>query len=172
MRPGLEVRALVPVNIRSERERPLGNNFGMVYLPLPLSTEGARARLRETRRRMDEIKATPQALVALDVLGALGLVTNTVERLGLQLFSAKATALMTTLPGPTETVSVAGVPLSSMVVFAPASGQLGLCITNLSYAGAVRVGVSADAGLLPDPAALVRALEAEREALRQELRAS
>lgn len=73
--------------------------------------------------------------------------------------------MMTTVPGPTETVHLAGVPLGGFVVFAPGSGQVGLQVTHLSYAGAVRVGVSADAGLLPDPAALVRALHEEQGAL-------
>lgn len=165
MRPGLEVRALVPVNVKAERNGDLGNHFGLVYLPLPLHLDDPRERLRETRRRMDVIKNTPQALVALEVLGAMGLVTAGVERFGVELFSAKATAMMTTVPGPTETVHLSGVPLTGFVVFAPGSGQVGLQVTHLSYAGAVRVGVSADAGLLPDPAALVRALHEERGAL-------
>jgi hypothetical protein len=43
----------------------------------------------------------------------------------------------------------------------PQSGHLGLGISLLSYAGEVRVGVSADAGRMPDPEALIAALEAE-----------
>jgi diacylglycerol O-acyltransferase / wax synthase len=166
--PGLEVRALVPVNLRSDDDQSLGNRFGLVFLPLPLSVEGAVARLREVQQRMEEIKTSSQALVALELLGALGLATSELERWGVQFFSGKATAMMTTVPGPARPVSFGGVPLSGLAVFAPGSGHVGLCVTHISYAGAVRVGISCDTQLVPDPGALVGALEAELEALRRE----
>ena len=45
------------------------------------------------------------------------------------------------------------------------SGTVGAGISILSYAGELRIGISADAGLVPDPRALVRAFVEEVETL-------
>jgi hypothetical protein len=42
----------------------------------------------------------------------------------------------------------------------PQTGAVGVGISVFSYAGAISVGVAADARLLPDPAPLVSAIEA------------
>ena len=68
---GCEVRALVPVNLRSD-SAGLGNRFGLVYLPLPLGVRDSRARLVELKRRLDAVKASPEAVVAFGVLGVFG----------------------------------------------------------------------------------------------------
>jgi hypothetical protein len=43
----------------------------------------------------------------------------------------------------------------------PLSGQLGLGISILSYAGEVMLGVATDAGLVPDPEAIVEGFHQE-----------
>ena len=53
----------------------------------------------------------------------------------------------------------------------PQSGHLGLGVSILSYAGHVTVGIASDAGLVPDPEALVAALDAELATLRAALEA-
>ena len=54
-----EIRAMVPFNLRPLDEpipRELGNQFGLVFLPLPGGTSGGYRRLQEVHRRMEEIK--------------------------------------------------------------------------------------------------------------------
>ena len=54
----LEVRALVPVNLRRPGdEMALGNRFGLVALELPVGIENPLARLYETRNRMEALRA-------------------------------------------------------------------------------------------------------------------
>jgi hypothetical protein len=43
----------------------------------------------------------------------------------------------------------------------PKSGRLGLGVSILSYAGEVCLGVATDAGLVPDPEAIVAGFQAE-----------
>jgi diacylglycerol O-acyltransferase / wax synthase len=65
------------------------------------------------------------------------------------------------VPGPRGRISIAGKPLSSLVVWAPISGHLGLGMSLMTYAGEARLGISSDAGLVPEPEALVADFEHE-----------
>ena len=70
---GVELRAMVPVNMRTESDTTaLGNYFGLVAVLLPLGIDNPVERLYEVKRRMTELKASRQALVALGVLAAVG----------------------------------------------------------------------------------------------------
>jgi diacylglycerol O-acyltransferase len=115
---------------------------------------------------MDTIKSAPDATVAFMVLGAMGLASPTIERLGIELFTKKASMLITNVPGPAATVQIAGQDVSSMVVWAPTSGSIGLGFSLLTYAGELRLGVAADANLVSDPRELVALFEREIEAMR------
>jgi hypothetical protein len=136
-----------------------------VYLPLPIATAGADERRAAVRRRMEAIKATPEAVMAFGVLGAMGLASVAVERLGIALFTSKATVMVTSVPGPSAPVGLAGRPVRSMAVWAPASGTMALTASILSYAGEVRVGIATDERVVADPAAITAALDAELAAL-------
>jgi len=163
---GLEIRAAVPVNLRPiEGPVELGNRFGLIFLPLPVGLEKPADRLAELKRRMDEIKGTPEAVVAFGVLNALGLVPTRFHGNLVEFFGGKATAVMTNVPGPRDPLFLAGRKISSLMFWVPQSGRLGLGVSILSYAGKVRVGIAADAGLVPDPERLVAEFEAEVGAL-------
>jgi WS/DGAT/MGAT family acyltransferase len=170
-RPDVEVRALVPVNVRGvvgdggRGGDDAGNRFGLVYLPLPLGAPTPEERLAQVRERMARIKASPEAIMGYGVIGAMGLASVTVERLGIELFTQKASVMITSVPGPSRAVRLAGRPVRGMTVWAPASGQMGLTCSFVSYAGAVRLGVAADALVVPDPERIVAAFEDEARAL-------
>jgi len=165
----LTVRALVPVNLMGQRDGDFGNHFGLVFLPITLAPMPPLDRVREMKRRMDEVKQSPDAVVALGVLAAMGVASADIERIGVDLFTAKASLLVTNVPGPPARVHVAGKELTSVIVWAPVSGSVGLGVSLLSYGGEVRVGVSADARRVPDPRAIVEAVEGEVAAQREAL---
>jgi len=159
---GLDLNAVIPVNLRPDDEvGELGNKFGLVFLALPVGLEDRMARLRELKRRMDELKTSSEAVVAFAVLTALGAASPEVEGLAVQMFGSKATAVMTNVPGPRETIYFAGKPMRSMMFWVPQSARLGLGISILSYAGQVRLGVATDAALVPDPQSIVNAFQSE-----------
>lgn len=161
------VRAMIPVFLRG-RGADEGNHFGLVYLPLPVA-EGARgARVRAVREAMNGIKAAPDATVAFTVLAAMGFLSASIERLGVELFTRKASLLVTNVPGPAARVRVAGREVASLYVWAPTSGSIGAGFSLLTYAGELRLGVAADANLGVAPAGLVRAFEEELDALARE----
>ena len=80
-------------------------------------------------------------------------------------FTQKASAVVTNVPGPRETVYLAGTPVRGVLVWAPCSGSIGMTVSIFSYAGEVTVGFMVDTALLPDPQPLVRAFDAELRAV-------
>ena len=158
---GLEVRAMLPVNLRGGNGHGLGNRFGLVYLPLPLGERDAGARLGELKRRMDEVKSSPDAVVAFGVLGFLGLATLAVERFGIELFTRKSTLLATNVPGPPTPVHLLGHEVREMITFAPASGRMGITLSLLTYGGRLQLGVASDEHVMPDPQTFIDAIEDE-----------
>jgi diacylglycerol O-acyltransferase / wax synthase len=153
---GVDIRAAVPVNLRPlDQAHRLGNQFGLVFLALPLGEDDPRERLAEIKRRMDELKASLQPVVALGTLNLIGYLPSRVQPLAVRFFGSKSSTVLTNVPGPRERLYLAGRPLRRAMFWVPQSGRLGLGISILSYAGDVLIGVASDAGLVPDPQAIV-----------------
>ena len=166
---GVDFRAVVPVNLRPESDVvKLGNRFGMVFLQLPTGVADRRERLREIKRRMDEIKASSEPIVIFGLLAAVGMAGPEIESLALQFFGSKATSVMTNVPGPREEIFLAGKAMRSMMFWVPQSAKLGLGVSILSYAGQVRLGVATDAGLVPDPETIIEAFQEEMQTMMTE----
>jgi WS/DGAT/MGAT family acyltransferase len=163
---GVEVRAFVPVNLRAAgEEQQLGNRFGLVALVLPVGIEHPFMRLYEVRRRMLELKGSYQALVALGILGVVGMCPLPVQQQVLSLLSDKGTAVMTNVPGPQQPLYLAGGRLSQQMVWVPQSGNVGMGVSILSYNDGVQFGLMTDKKFVPDPHAIVNRFAPEFEKL-------
>jgi diacylglycerol O-acyltransferase / wax synthase len=165
-----EIRAYMPFNLRPPDEpipRELGNMFGLVFLTLPIGVAARRERLACVQRRTTEIKRSGEGRVAFDGLRAMGISPPGGERLSLDFFSAKATVVVSNMAGPDKPIRLAGVTVKGMLIMAPRTGSVGLGVTIFSYNGRVTIGVTADAGLVPHPDELLRAIVAELRALRR-----
>jgi WS/DGAT/MGAT family acyltransferase len=154
---GLTLRATVPVNLRPlEHARKLGNHFGLVFLDLPVGEPNPIRRLEHVAECMNQLKTSRQAIVAFGLLAALGMAPTGVQALALDLFSRKATAVATNVPGPQQPLYLAGCLLREMMFWVPQTGSIGIGISILSYNGRVHFGLIADAKLIPDPDAVIR----------------
>ena len=163
---GVELRILMPVDLRPADETgALGNHFGLVYLELPVGIDERLERLREVARRTRAIKASPDAAVAFGILGAIGMASAAIERQAIDLFSRKATAVVTNVPGPREKLRLAGRRLERMMFWVPQSGHVGLGFSILSYANEICIGVTADGRRVPDPGRLLTGVKEELAAL-------
>jgi WS/DGAT/MGAT family acyltransferase len=70
---GVEIRAMVPVNLRPPQQgHTLGNHFGLAPLVLPVGMENPIERVYEVRRRMGALKGSTQPLLAFAVLALAG----------------------------------------------------------------------------------------------------
>ena len=159
---GMSLRALVPVDLRPPSELDaLGNHFGLVLPDLPVGTAGPRDRLAATHARMDALKASAEPVVAFRLLRALGAATPRVEAPAVRLVHEKATLSLTNVAGPRARRTLAGVPIDTVLYWIPAAGGIGVGCSLISYAGAVRLAIGADAQRLPVPARLVADFERE-----------
>lgn len=161
-----QLRALIPVNLRpQEKAANLGNFFGLVFLALPVGVAHPLERVYEVRRRMQELKESYQPLLALGLLGAVGMGPNRLQQSLLDMLSSKASAVMTNVPGPREAIYLGSARLAEMMFWVPQSGQIGLGVSILSYHDRVHFGVVADRKLVDDPQAIVSRLAGEFEKL-------
>ena len=159
---GLNVRAVVPVSLRPlEQMATLGNQFGLAFLSLPLGLGDPVERFDELRRRMTPLKRSFEPFVALQILGAIGRLPRPAQNLVVRIFGAKGTAVMTNVPGPTEVLYQAGLPIKSFMFWVPQSGRMGMGIAFASYAGEVRLGIATDIGLVADPEKIVEGFHQE-----------
>jgi WS/DGAT/MGAT family acyltransferase len=163
---GLEIRAMVPVNLRPlEKAWQLGNRFGLVPLVLPVGVANPMERLAEVRRRMDQLKGGYQPLLAFALLSVAGVLIKPVQAALLNLFAKKATAVMTNVPGPARPLALCGRTLKQVMFWVPASGDIGMGVSILSYGGGVQFGLITDAAMCPDPDEIVRHFRPEFEQL-------
>lgn len=163
-----DFRATVPVSLRPfEAINALGNEFGLVYLSLPLEIEDPVKRLAELRRRMQQLKRSAESVVSLKVMRLMGRLPRAAQKALVRMFASKATAVMTNIPGPNRLLYLAGSPIRDLIFWVPRSARLSLGVSIFSYAGRVRMGVATDAGLVPDPEKIVRGFHDEFAAMQE-----
>jgi diacylglycerol O-acyltransferase / wax synthase len=154
---GITLRATVPVNLRPlEHAKKLGNHFGLVFLDLPVGEPNPIRRLEYVAECMNQLKTSRQAIVAFGLLAALGMAPTALQSIALEMFSRKATAVATNVPGPQQPLYMAGCTLKEMMFWVPQTGSIGIGISIMSYNGRVHFGLIADAKLIPDPDAVIR----------------
>jgi WS/DGAT/MGAT family acyltransferase len=164
------VRVMVPVNLRPlDKPLPpeLGNEFGFYFVDLPTSRAMAPSvRLTRMHDHVEEIKGSPEALVAFGVLAGLGAAPKVVEDLGIAFFGSKGAGVVTNVPGPREPVYLAGARVDGIIGWVPRAGDMGFGVSIFSYDGQIMVGFSTDEHLMPDPERLQQLVLDELDALR------
>lgn len=167
------LRAVVPVDLRRpEKAFDLGNEFGLVFLPLPVGEAQPLNRLRATKRAMDRIKRSPEAAVLLAIMAVMGRTPKTAEDLVSSIFSSKAGLVFTNVAGPRQRLYLAGSPIEHMLFWVPHAIDMSVGISIFSYNGEVTLGVISDAGIVPDPQAITDRFGIEFERLGEIARAA
>ncbi len=163
---GVELRALVPVNLRGPQQTgQLGNQFGIIAVELPLGLENPLARLYEVHRRMEALKKSYEAPVTLGLLTALGYAPQIVQDRLFNLLLSRASAVMTNVPGPQNPLYLAGARLNQVMFWVPQPNDIAMGVSILSFDGHVQFGVITDAAVIPDPDAVIAHFGAEFEQL-------
>jgi WS/DGAT/MGAT family acyltransferase len=163
---GVELRAMVPVNLRPPKDDgQLGNRFGLVTLLLPVGIANPLARLYAVHARMEALKQSYQPVIAFALLGLAGLLPRAAQQEMLDLLANKATAVMTNVPGPQQPLYLAGARLRQIMFWVPQSGDIGMGVSILSYDGGVQFGLITDAARVPDPEQVIAGFRPEFERL-------
>lgn len=145
------LRAVMPTNLRP-LDQPisaeLGNEFGLVLPPLPTDEPDPVRRVERMHHAMATIKRTNQALASFSGIAAAGLGTPSHTQNLVGRYARAASLIISNVPGPLEELVVGDVRVRDLMFWVPCSGNLGLGVSVLSYAGRVRLGVDADLGLI------------------------
>jgi WS/DGAT/MGAT family acyltransferase len=162
---GVELKALVPVSIRTENEHgELGNKLTAMRGPLPIGVEDPAARIGVISRAMDDLKASKQPLGA-EAIWALNdwfrdfappilLGPTAAINFSTRLFNL----LVTNFPGPQVPFYVLGRELTAIHPVGFLAKNHALAIAILSYNGKVSFGLLADPEVLPDAERIVHHL--------------
>jgi diacylglycerol O-acyltransferase / wax synthase len=145
------LRAVMPTNLRP-LDQPvsaeLGNEFGLVLPPMPTDEPDPVRRVERMHRAMATIKRTNQALASFSGIAAAGLGTPAHTQNLVGRYARAASLIISNVPGPLEELVIGDVRVRDLMFWVPCSGNLGLGVSVLSYAGRVRLGVDADLGLI------------------------
>ena len=162
----IEIRAVVPVNLRPiEKAHDLGNQFGLVFVDLPIGVEDPIERMFLVKKRMSALKGSSQPIVAFVLLSAVGLGPKILQDQISALIGRNATAVMTNVPGPQKPLFFAGREIDEINFWVPQSGGIGMGLSILTYNGKVQFGLITDAGLVPDPETVINKFGDEFEKL-------
>jgi diacylglycerol O-acyltransferase / wax synthase len=159
---GLELRALVPVSVRTEDERgQVGNALAAMRGPLPVYVEDPARRLRVVSEQMEGLKRSKQALGAEVIARFNDFAPPTLLAQAARInFSTRLfNLIVTNVPGPQIPLYVLGRELEEVfpVAFLPPNHALAVAI--MSYNGRICFGLLADYDTLDEVDEIARGLE-------------
>ncbi len=159
----LEIRAMVPVSVRTQDERgQLGNRVTQLTAPLPVTLADPVERLHAVRRTTAGLKESRQALGG-EVLSAIS--EWTVPNLLVQAVRLAGrrrpyNLIVTNVPGPQIPLYLQGALMRTSYPVVPLFENLALVVGLFSYNGGLYWGINADWEQIPDLHDFVLALEA------------
>ncbi|MGZ5332470.1 MAG: WS/DGAT/MGAT family O-acyltransferase [Solirubrobacterales bacterium] len=150
---GVELRALVPVSIRSDDERgDAGNRIAAMRGPLPVYGEDPVKRLQIVRAAMDDLKESKQALGAevISRFNDFAPPTLLAQAARINFSTRLFNLIVTNVPGPQLPLYVLGRELEDVfpVAFLPQHHALAIAI--MSYNGGIDFGLLADYDTMED----------------------
>ena len=154
---GMELKALVPVSIRTQNEHgELGNRLTAMRGPLPVGIADPVERLHAVHEAMEGLKTSKQPLGAEAIWGLNDwfrdfapplLLTPTASiNFSTRLFNL----LVTNFPGPQVPFYVLGRELTGVFPIGFLARRHALAIAIISYNGQVNFGILADRAAMPD----------------------
>jgi diacylglycerol O-acyltransferase / wax synthase len=150
---GLELRALVPVSIRTQDEHgALGNRIAAMRGPLPVYVKDPVERLRQVQEAMGNLKQSKQALGAEVIAGLTDFAPPTLLAQASRLnFSTRLfNLIVTNVPGPQFPLYLLGREMLEIVPIAFLPENHALAIAIMSYNGKVDFGLLGDYDAMPD----------------------
>ncbi len=165
---GLDFRAMVPVNVRTDATRGhVGNQVAMMVVRLPLEERDPRRRLArvvaETRRAKTSSQA--EGMHALEELSDRTFTTLFTEFARLTALSRPYNIVVTNVPGPPFPVHVLGARMTACYPLVPLFQNQALGVALFSYDGRLYWGLNTDWDVLPDVHELIDGVQQEYEAL-------
>jgi diacylglycerol O-acyltransferase / wax synthase len=159
---GLELRAMVPVSVRTSDEKgALGNRVTSMMAPLPVWCEDPARRMEIVKQSMGDLKQSKQALGAtlLTQLADFAPPTVAGQAARLQARQRFFNLVVTNVPGPQFPLYLMGRRMERVFPMVPLAKNQGICVGIMSYDGQVNFGLIGDYDGMPDLDSLAKDLE-------------
>lgn len=156
------LRCVVPTSIRPKGdEHRLGNQVTAMFPRLPVDVADPIERLERVRDEMRNLKDRKQARATSMVMAIAGVLPSFTEASVLAATSdlSMVNTLCTNVPGPKETLRIAGKKITEIHAIAPLFLDVGLAFAASSYADRVSICAVADPALVPDVEEIGNALD-------------
>jgi diacylglycerol O-acyltransferase / wax synthase len=144
----LTLYASVPVALRAGADMAaLGNQVGLMVVPLPVGESNPVQRLRQVTRATTERKRRPELLASLRPAGSLTILRalNRYSR-----HQRIVDLFVTNVPGPQRPLYVLGARLVEVFPVVQVAGNVPLSVAVLSYDGQLNIGIQSDPDGCPD----------------------
>jgi diacylglycerol O-acyltransferase / wax synthase len=145
---GLILYASVPVALRARADTAaLGNQVGLMIVPLPVGEPDPVQRLVQVARATTERKRRPERLASLRPVGSLTILRalNRYSR-----HQRIVDVFVTNVPGPQRPLYLLGARLLEAFPVVQVAGNVPLSVAVLSYAGQLNIGIQSDPDGCPD----------------------
>jgi diacylglycerol O-acyltransferase len=158
-------RAIVPMSVVSDEGLPtsLGSKVRGHLLSLPVGESNPVVRLHQVSYALKDHRETGSAVAANKLAGLPGFATSTFHAVGARVAEAEANRghqiVITNVPGPQETVYMAGEPVAEVYPCLPLTEHRTVSIGVTSYRGRVFYGITADREAVPDVDVLAQCIE-------------
>ncbi len=170
---GVELRALVPISLRTDDDRgKLGNRLAVFRAPLPVYAAGPVERLRIVQEEMSKLKQSKQVMGAEAIVAFNDFAPPTVLAQASRLnFSTRLfNLIVTNVPGPQFPLYLLGRELETVVPVAFLPDKHAVSIAIFSYNGNMSFGLLGDFDTMEDIDALTEGIEASLRELRDAAR--
>jgi WS/DGAT/MGAT family acyltransferase len=160
---GLELRAMVPVSVRTADQRgTLGNQVTAMMATLPVWCEDPRRRMEIVRESMGDLKESKQAVGAALLTQLADFAPPTIAGQAARLQSRQRffNLVVTNIPGPQFPLYLMGRRMERIFPMVPLAKNQGVCIGIMSYDGQVNFGLIGDYDGLTDLEDLAEDLDA------------
>jgi diacylglycerol O-acyltransferase len=150
---GLELKAMVPVSVRTKSQRgALGNQVAAMWAPLPVGVENPAECLHKIAAAMDDLKKSGQAVGAQALTNLAGFAPPTIlsQAARLQARQPFFNLVVTNVPGPQFPLYLLGRRLEVLYPVVPLAQRQALGIAVMSYDGHLGFGLLGDYDALPD----------------------
>jgi diacylglycerol O-acyltransferase len=150
-----QLRVTMPISIRTDLDGPGGNHITLVRFEAPVGIENPHDRMREIHdlcigaREESAIPYSNQIAAVLNLL-PVRVAGDMLKHVDL---------LASNVPGFDGEVFIAGARIDAFYAFGPTTGAAAN-VTLMSYNGTCHIGITTDAGAVPDAAAFTAALDA------------
>jgi WS/DGAT/MGAT family acyltransferase len=159
----LELRAMVPISVRSDEQHgALGNQVSSYMAPLPVWCDDPIERLHEVSATMGDLKSSKQAVGATLMTELADFAPPTIAGQAARLQSRQRffNLVVTNVPGPQFPLYLMGRKLEAIYPMVPLARRQAVCFGIMSYDGNVDFGLIGDYDAIPDLDALAGDLEA------------